>query len=166
MRKPLDLWRASRTPANVFSDIDNMFDRYVRSFLDNDFRAMVPPIDVEETGDHYLVSVDLPGVTKDEINVRVQDNIVTISGERKREVKEEGRPTERSYGRFERSISLPSSIDPDQVEAHYENGVLELAIQKAESAKARQITIQSGKKSLPKSENKELKEAKKIEKAS
>ncbi|HEX4926244.1 MAG TPA: Hsp20/alpha crystallin family protein [Bdellovibrionales bacterium] len=104
-----------------------------------------PACDIEEQDDHFRISVDLPGVSKDDVKVEVVDNRLVISGERKHEKKEGGRRSERYYGRFERSFMLPTAIDVDKIEARYENGVLELAVPKAESAKPRTVQIQTGK---------------------
>jgi HSP20 family protein len=113
----------------------------------------------------------MPGVRKDDIKIEVQGTQLIISGERQREMRDADGETvlrhERAYGKFERTFVLPSSIDVDKIEAHYENGVLNVALPKAESAKGRTIQIQSGQDSLfrkllgSKKENaKELKDVK------
>lgn len=132
---------------NVFED----FDRIVETFLRPTYASTVnfqPSCDVNETKDHYLVSFDMPGVKKEDIKIEVQGNQLLISGERQREVKEaDGEATlrhERMYGKFERSFSLPATVATDKIEAHYENGVLNVAIPKAEASKGRSIQIQTG----------------------
>lgn len=111
-----------------------------------------PVCDVEEGEDHYLMTVEMPGIPKDQIKIECIDNQLTISGERGRESrntqkekeKEGYRYTERRYGKFYRSFTLPVGVNADKVEANYEDGVLRLYVPKAESAKPRQIKIGSG----------------------
>ena len=103
-----------------------------------------PTCDVAENKDHYLVTLDVPGVPKDQIKIEMHDNVLTVSGERKSEARENtegGRYIERHYGSFFRSFSLPIGVDSTKVEADYKDGVLKLYVPKAETAKARQIKI-------------------------
>lgn len=127
------------------------FDRLVESFFQpttTSTEFFQPSCDVQETKDHYLLSFDMPGVKKEDIKIDVQGNSLTISGERHREVKSENTEStwhfERSYGKFERSFSLPSTVATEKIEAQYEDGVLNIALPKAEVAKGRTIQIQSG----------------------
>lgn len=106
-----------------------------------------PSCDVNEADEHFLVSLDLPGVKKEDIKIEVQKNQLVIAGERNRELKaDDGEAIrhERRYGKFERTFTLPATINPDKIEAHFENGVLSVAIPKAEAAKGRTIQIQNG----------------------
>ena len=103
-----------------------------------------PAIDVYESRDDILVKADLPGLTKDEIQVSVQNSNLIIKGEKKKdlEVKEENYfKTERFYGSFYRTVQLPAQVDSDKVDAKYEDGVLSLTLPKKEEAKPKQITI-------------------------
>jgi len=106
-----------------------------------------PVCELEETDSHYLTSVDLPGVSKKDIQIEVKDRQVFISGERKSESKNKN-ISERSYGKFFRVISLPTDVDNENIEANYQDGVLTIALPKAESAKPRQIKIGDGKTSF------------------
>jgi HSP20 family protein len=148
MRNALDHWR-SNSPWSVFNDMDRLMNRFVSPIWDDDSSTTMmgfnPACEVDEQDDHFLISLDLPGVSKDEVKVEVIDNRLVISGERKHEKKEGKGRSERYYGRFERSFALPTAIDADKIEARYENGVLELAVPKAESAKPRTIQIHSEK---------------------
>jgi HSP20 family protein len=132
---------------DVFEDFDRIVDTFLRPTYANTVNFQ-PSCDVNETKDHYLVSFDMPGVKKEDIKIEVQGTQLVISGERQREVKEEdGEATlrhERMYGRFERTFTLPATIAADKIEAHYENGVLNVALPKAEAAKGRTIQIQTG----------------------
>ncbi len=139
------------------------FDGIVNSLLRPSYASTVgfrPSSDIRVTNDHYLVSFDMPGVKKEDIKIEVQSNQLVITGERSRQ--------EGSYGTasYHRTFMLPDSIDTSKVEAHYEDGVLNIAIPKAESAKARTIEIQSGKggffSKLLGSKNEEPKELKDV----
>ena len=95
--------------------------------------AFVPTVNTREADDAYYIEVDLPGVEKDDININVDDNTLTISGERK--MKQEHKDAEfyrveSVYGKFERSFSLPEDADTDNIEATHKNGVLEIKIPK------------------------------------
>ena len=143
---PRRAW-ASPTAIDVFED----FDRLVDSILRPTYARTVnfqPSCDVSETKDHYLVGFDMPGVKKEDIKIEVQGNQLVISGERHREVRDRDEEFnlrhERMYGKFERSFTLPATIAVDKIEAHYEDGVLNVALPKLETAKARNIQIQSG----------------------
>lgn len=106
-----------------------------------------PACDIEESAGHYVLSFDLPGLSKDDIQINVQEGQLTVSGERKEERKTDdkfGKRIERSYGSFERSFSLPPNVDADNVEANYENGVLTLAVPKAETVKPKEIKVTEG----------------------
>ncbi len=147
----IDLAWPRRTQSPVAMDMFEDFDRIVDTFLRPTFAHTVnfqPSCDVNETKDHYLVSFDMPGVKKEDIKIEVQGNELVISGERQRELSEQDGETtlrvERSYGKFERSFTLPASINSEKIEAHYENGVLNVALPKAEAAKSRTVQIQTG----------------------
>lgn len=103
-----------------------------------------PRVDLSEADDEYIVSMDLPGLSKDDVNVTLEGNTLNISGERTREhTEEEGsyRRLERSHGRFYRSFNLGDNVDPDKIEAEHRNGVLTVHIPKTETSRPRQIEI-------------------------
>lgn len=107
-------------------------------------RSWEPAVDIYEVGEAIVVKAEIPGVERDQVGVEVKDGILTLRGERKfeREVKEENyHRIERSYGSFQRSFTLPSSVDPDKVRATLKNGVLEVTLQKKEQARPKQIRI-------------------------
>ncbi len=150
-----DWSRRSLSPDVVMGDVFDEFDRVVSSFLRPTYATTVnfqPSCDIKETKGHYLVSFDMPGVKKEDIKIEVQSNQLVISGERRYDMKEEeGESTlrhERAYGKFERTFALPATVDTDRIEAHYENGVLNVALPKVEAAKGRTIQIQSGHSSI------------------
>jgi len=129
--------------------IDRMFDDFFAPQYPQEM--MSPACDIEETKDHYLVSFDLPGVPKDNLKIELKDDQLIVSGERQEEHREEGKnriSSERYYGSFQRSFTLPSSVDANEVEARYQDGVLRIAVPKApesEAAKPKQIQIKEGK---------------------
>jgi HSP20 family protein len=103
-----------------------------------------PFLDIYEEGDGFRISVDLPGLTADDVEVTLDQNLLTIRGERKtkNELKEENfHRIERRYGSFERTISLPAQLDAEGIQADFSNGVLEVHVPKAEQAKPRKIKI-------------------------
>ena len=103
-----------------------------------------PNVNVYEKEDQIIVEAETPGMKKDDIEVSVQDHVLTLSGERKEEHETKEKNFyrhERSEGSFLRSISLPSSVEADSIEASYKNGVLSLKIPKAEEAKAKRVEI-------------------------
>jgi HSP20 family protein len=138
---------------NSFSGISgDLFDDF---FTDLDtFRGSSPfrgimPIDIDEKSDKYLITVDLPGYGKENIKISVQDGVLTIAGERNREVKDNSKDKysreERSIGKVSRSFSLPENADAEKISASYENGVLTVSVEKMPEAiqkKERIITIQ------------------------
>ena len=108
--------------------------------------AWAPPVDVIQDGDKFRVHVDLPGMKKDEIEITLNGDTLTIRGEKKRESEhkeEDVYRAERYYGSFARSLVLPASVDSTKIEASYRDGVLEVVIPKSEEAKPKQIRIQS-----------------------
>jgi HSP20 family protein len=105
-----------------------------------------PPLDLSETATHAQVRMDLPGFKADEINVQISNNVLTVSGERHEERKEESETfhrLERRYGSFSRSVQLPSRVSDDKVDAQYRDGVLSVSLAKTDDAKSRRIKVKS-----------------------
>jgi HSP20 family protein len=103
-----------------------------------------PAVDVYEDKDSLQVKAELPGLKKEDIEISLQDGYLTVSGERKEEKKQEGADvyrSERWVGRFQRSISLPCSVEAEKIKATYNEGVLTVTLPKAEEAKPKQIPI-------------------------
>jgi len=104
------------------------------------------PLDVSEKDDAYIVRASVAGIKPEELEINVQNNMLTIQGETKSEEEHQDdrwHLRERRFGKFQRSIGLPSNVDPDQIDATYENGVLTLTLPKSEEAKPRRISVQS-----------------------
>jgi HSP20 family protein len=103
-----------------------------------------PAVDIYETGESVVVKAELPGLTKEQVGIEVKDGVLTLKGERKveREVKEENyHRVERAYGTFQRSFSLPASVDQEKIGATLKDGVLEVTLPKKEQAKPKQISV-------------------------
>ena len=107
-------------------------------------RGWVPPVDIQETTEGYKLHAELPGLTKDDINITLENNVLRLSGERKLEKdvkKETFHRVERTYGAFSRAFALPQQVNAEGVQAAFENGVLTITVPKAEQAKPRKIAI-------------------------
>lgn len=141
----------TRWNPNVLTTRDPFF-RLMDSFLNQDLlpgeevsnRTWMPPVDIQETADAYRLVAELPGMTREDINITLENNVLRLSGERKleKDVKKESyQRVERTYGTFARAFTLPSQVNHDKVEAAFENGLLTIVVPKAEQAKPRKITI-------------------------
>ncbi|MFQ6605346.1 MAG: Hsp20/alpha crystallin family protein [Fidelibacterota bacterium] len=127
------------------------WDRFLNDFFADGWDNMVPTsgtwvpeTDIRETKDDYIVTADLPGLTKKDINISLKEDVLTISGERKFERKDEDDSyfrMERNYGMFNRSFRLPDAVKPDKISAKFKDGVLTVHIPKAEEVKPKQIEI-------------------------
>ena len=107
----------------------------------NRVTGFTPLVDVHETEDEYLVRVDVPGVKADDVNVEVNDNVLSISGARVPDEAGHAQLVERPYGSFVRTLTLPRGVDSDSIEAAYQDGVLELRIPKPAERKPKKIAI-------------------------
>ncbi len=154
----LTKWRERETDIDrPLLDVDRFFDELWSDRLRNIFRwpsllnwderslfAWQPALDVKETDKEFIVRMDVPGLNKKDIHISVDNNVLTIRGERKREEEEKDANyycSERFYGSFQRSFTLPTEIDQDNIKAEYKNGVLTITLPKTEEAKARVVEI-------------------------
>ncbi len=143
-------------PVAELGTIQNEMNRLFNTFFDQPSatgrnapgaRRWIPPMDLVETGDHYVLRADLPGLSDEDVNVQLEDNVLTISGERtaEHEDQQEGYyRLERAFGAFSRSLTLPEGVDPDSVQAHFDRGVLEIRIPKPEQKKPKTVQITLG----------------------
>src|SRR6266576_3851287 len=109
--------------------------------------SFAPPVDIYEDEHNITLKIEVPGIDEKDIDVRIENNTLTVHGERKieKEEKEENfRRVERQYGSFTRSLTLPSSLVPGQVRAHYDNGVLKIKLGKKAEATPKQIKVNVG----------------------
>lgn len=137
-------------PASASLSSRDPFFRLVDNFLANGMsedvanRTWTPPVDIQETEEGYRLTAELPGLTKEDIQITLEDTVLRLSGERKFEKnanKDSYHRIERVYGTFTRAFTLPSQVNGDGVKASFENGVLTLLVPKAEQARPRKITI-------------------------
>ncbi len=142
-------------PARELQTIQQEMNRLFGTFFDQPggegegplARRWIPAMDLVEEGEHFVLRADLPGVSEDQVNVELEDNVLTISGERSSE-HEQRRDgyfrLERASGRFSRALTLPEGIDPDSIEASFDRGVLTVRIPKPEQRKPRRVAINVG----------------------
>ena len=143
-------------PVAELNTIQNEMNRLFNTFFDpsaptgrgnGTTRRWLPPMDLVETPDHYILRADLPGLADGDVNIQLEDNVLTISGERKAEHESEQEGyyrLERAFGAFTRSLTLPDGVDPDGVGAHFDRGVLEIRIPKPEQKKPKTVQITLG----------------------
>lgn len=145
------LWNVTATEGlnHLRDEVNRLFDLPFAG-LENGSEALnpwAPPVDLHEDKDNLIVTTEIPGVTKEDIEVSFHENTLTVSGERKQEksTKENGvSRQERYYGRFQRSVSLPKSVDPSKIKAAYKDGILTVTLPKTEEAKPKQINVSVG----------------------
>jgi HSP20 family protein len=131
---------------------DRMNRLFHESFGDNREEALTtttfaPPVDVYEDEHNVTLKVEVPGIEEKDIDVRIENNTLTVHGERKfeKEEKEENyRRVERQYGSFTRTFTLPTTVDPEKVQADYDKGVLKIQLAKKAEAKPKQIKVNVG----------------------
>ena len=135
---------------DIFGDFDDLMGSRFRSsvVLRREETAKMPAIDVSEDEGAYLVKAELPGVAREDLDVTIKDGVLSINAERKKEKKndKDGRVIreERYYGKFVRSLRLGSDVDESGIEAHYEDGVLNLSLPKTAEVKPRKVDIKIG----------------------
>lgn len=146
----LDLFRGNdffpnvRTWRPLLQEIDQLFNTVATpNHLQNAGNSLAHH-DVDETSDHYILSFDVPGIAKENLDIQIIGNQISIKGERKNSYKEANGIKE-AKRTFERTVTLPTDLKADAVEAHYENGVLSLFVPKAEEAKPRKVQISESK---------------------
>ena len=132
-----------------WNQLDAIANRMNRLFSDADFGNLtyasdwVPPVSVEERNDEILLTAELPGMTEEQVEISLENNVLTISG-KKRESREEGGKfhlVERSFGSFRRSFTLPRTIRAEGITAEFDNGLLNVRLPKADEALSRKIEV-------------------------
>ena len=144
-------------PARELQTIQHEMNRLFGTFFDANGngessvpRRWIPPMDLVEEADHFVLRADLPGVGENDVNIELEDRVLTISGDRKSEHEERGEGyfrLERAAGSFSRSLTLPEGVDAEGIEAGFENGVLTVRIPKPEERRPRRVEINVGEKS-------------------
>jgi len=129
----------NRTIRNLQREVDSIFDQFFGRESDGDTSAVwAPRTDLSETEDAFHIRLDVPGMTKDDITINLQNS--TRTSERREEGEEYVR-VERAFGNFHRTFTLPDAVEPENVEATYDNGVLTIKVPKTEKSTRRQIEI-------------------------
>ena len=141
-------------PFREFSTMQNRMNRFFRELYSPEgpeealtTTSFAPPVDIYEDEHNITLKIDVPGIDENDIDVRIENNTLTVHGERtmeKEEKEENFRRVERQYGNFTRSFTLPSTVDPGQVSAHYDKGVLKIDLTKKAEAKPKQIKVNVG----------------------
>ncbi len=140
----LSTWSPFNRLASLQDELNRLFDFSVPSRDTGRFSGWSPALDLHDEKDNFTVRVELPGLKKEDIGISLHDGVLTLSGERKNELKTgEGQTfrSERSFGKFQRSVSLPAQVDAKGVKASYKDGILTVLLPKAEEAKPRQIEV-------------------------
>lgn len=135
-------------PIRELSSLQNEMNRLFSTAFDKDetggMRRWVPAMDLFETEDSFILRADLPGMKESNVKVEIEDNVLTVSGERKSEHEERNNGyyrLERGFGSFARSLTLPKGINPEGVQASFDSGVLEVRIPKPEERKPKRVEI-------------------------
>lgn len=143
-RRPLDTMTSLRRLNSV---LDEAFNSWPFQSGENGSltSAWLPACDVFEDKDAVKIVAEVPGVRPEDVKISLENNLLTIRGEKKQHAEEKTERVhryERSYGTFERTFSLPTTVDPDTIAANYEHGILTVSIPKAERARPREIPVQ------------------------
>lgn len=140
-----DLWEPFNSLTEIQDEMNRLLNRSLRRSGSAGFDdAFVPAIDVVEEKDSYLVRADLPGLSKEDVSVTMQDSYLTIKGEKKHETETKEANyyrQERVHGSFARTIELPMSVDAKKIDGQFKDGVLQVRLPKSEEAKPKQIEV-------------------------
>lgn len=141
----------SAFPSDVLSmrkEFNSLFERFFHGDLSDTTSAFtsawIPAVDIAERENDFVVRMELPGVTKEDVKISMQEGILTVKGEKKQERESKASDyhrVERSYGSFQRSFTLPTAIKAENIDASFSDGVLNIALPKAEEAKPKQIDV-------------------------
>jgi HSP20 family protein len=142
-------------PARELSSLQSEMNRLFNTFFDSPtagggttaVRRWIPSMDLVETDEHFVLRADLPGLSEEDVSIELEDNVLTVAGERKAEHEEKREGfyrMERSFGQFRRSLTLPDGVDADAIAATFDKGVLEVRIPKPEARKPHKVAIQVG----------------------
>ncbi len=141
-------WDPFRDVMSLQERMNELFERTMRRRADEEEglapRAWSPAVDIYETDEKMVIKAELPGLKKEDIDIEVRDNTLTLKGERKfeKEIKQENyHRVERAYGSFQRSFTLPSTIKQEAIEATFKDGILEVSLPKAEEVKPKKVEI-------------------------
>ena len=151
----LTRWTRAGEPASELTALENRLNRFFADALGNGFAgisatsAWTPPVDIFEQTDAIRILAEVPGVEPENVKISVEGNVLTIHGTKEQSAEEKTERVhryERSYGAFERTFTLPASVDAANIKAAYTNGVLTVTLPKVEKAKPRQIQVEVAKR--------------------
>jgi len=143
--EPKNLWNPFTDIRDLRDDVDRVFNGFFGHLIEPDTtEAWYPAVDIYEEKDNFVIKADLPGIKQEDIKVSLNNNTLTLKGERKVETEEKHKGyyrTERSYGEFYRAFQLPAEVDSEKIKAKYKDGILEIDVPKSEKAKPKEISI-------------------------
>lgn len=146
-------WEPVRELSSIQSEMNRLFNTFFEPGQGGGtngaetLRRWTPAMDLAETEDAFVLRADLPGVAEADVNIELEGDVLTVSGERRSDHEDKGEGfyrVERSYGRFARSLTLPEGVDPERVAASFDKGVLEVRIPKPEQRQPRRVAISLG----------------------
>ena len=143
-------WEPARELQSIQSEMNRLFNTFFEPSPAGNgavMRRWSPAMDLVETDEHFVLRADLPGVSEGDVKIELDDNVLTISGERKaahEERKEGFYRVERAYGSFSRTLTLPEGVDAEGISANFDRGVLEVRVPKPEQRKPRKVEISVG----------------------
>jgi HSP20 family protein len=141
-------WDPFRDLMSIQNELNQLFGRTYGGEAGERVRgaAWAPPLDVHETADRFVITVELPGLGPDDVEISVEDNVLTLSGERRfydERSENDFHRIERRFGSFARTLTLPSTADAEGIEASFDAGVLTISVPKREEAKPRKIEVKA-----------------------
>ena len=143
----VDRWEPFSNVSDIQGEVNRLFDTFLGRPMTGPAaatRAWLPPVDMHETKDDLVLTVEVPGVHEKDVTVAITGDLLSIKGERRSEDEVKDRQylhAERAFGQFERLIQLPMAVQADKVKATYRDGLLQITLPKAEELKPRQIKI-------------------------
>src|SRR5918994_1718425 len=140
-------WEPARELDTFHGEFNRLFDTFFGAPVNGRSRRWAPAMDLVDKEDALVLRADLPGLERDDVTIEIQDRVLTVSGERKSEHEDKADGfyrVERAFGSFSRSLSLPDGVDPEQVQASFDKGVLEVRIPKPKERKPHRVAIGNG----------------------
>ena len=141
-------WRPIRGMLSLQDEMNKVFDEFfgrIPGRVEDEESVWNPNVDISESGNWITINAEIPGMTKEDIKISIQNNTITLRGEKKQEKEEKDinhHRVERSYGAFVRSFSLPTPVETDKVKASYKSGVLKIVLPKTEEVKPKEIPVE------------------------
>jgi len=151
MARYMTRWEPLRDLMSLQSEMNRLLDTLQPGDIASGDGAWAPVLDLAEQDDSFVIEVDLPGVRPEDVDVTLDQNLLTVRGERKTSsvlTNENVRRSERRYGSFLRTISLPAHVDAEGIQADFEDGVLHITVPKAEQAKPRKIKVGTARRQI------------------